>query len=1108
MRERNCESMRIEDEEHRRNRLERQRDVYRRNRLIGEDSFQSAINVFADVACSICKKILYPMQRNHRFGILTSNSVSIAIACHQISGNIHYWLFDSHARGPKGNKASTRGKACCMHFVNTRELFAILRRNLRVNTGNGAPTQQLYNVIQHCVTCITACNILYNHNERFLNTYSITPVSITIEEANHLQHVDSQTANPELLNTGNLNVERVVTQESLVYTCSYKGTNNLERRVILSTSLLYSIDEDVPNLENIVNTNNENQFDDHVRVVDIQRKTAPPINIERERRMEELCWYFFFPDGKNGFGEIRDIAITALDYFQARIMGKDNRFKRNDYLFFALSVVEYFKAKASVSVSCRMKQGEHTPQGLVDNMHLTMRNIRGSAAYWKRCCAELIAMVRSLGPPTWFLTFSCNDLNWPDMIKALLIADGRPDAMPDVVEHLPFDERLELVEKYPVIVARQFTVRVKRLQTHKHSATCYKDRNAGCCRFGFPRAISATTKCLEPDDALRNNGRFCEIQRNAEEVMINNYNATLLKIWDANMDVQPCGTVTAVAYYIAKYASKCEPNDCGEIVREAVRKAKRHSNDVWKQLFTVSMAILIVVRSNDTDFCGLLKTKHQFSTIYVLARYQLRPDDLEGISLAEFAVRYETVSSAFWNDDDGDIELRDHESESTRYIRLRDNSRMRIRNQAAVLRTRYYTLNSDREGFYYSLIVCHIPFSCESELILEDETAEACFLRRQSELRPLLPDLSVEQFAHAEQVIQQALVQAVALDIVNQNDNPTEHNVNIYAEDQINVYNHDDFIDENNDPTAMPDEVFVSGIRSLNVQQKDLMKQVSDAIERDIRCNDGLQPLLLFITGGAGSGKSFLLKLIVEHIRRCYAPTVDILLKLTFVEVASLTGVAARQISGRTLHSDFSLPIEKGSTMTYRKMSGQPLERERRKWRYIKWLVVDEISMVSYENLRIIHLRLQEFKNNNSLFGGINILLFGDIMQLPPVKGHWCFEQPPWSNAEIHLWQQFSFCELTINMRQSTDVEFIDLLNNLRFGELTLSQLQLLCERRQVEQSGEFADGAAVRIFPTLKLIESYNSKMTDQLHQSSRISTDESREVARQTTTIKYNSN
>lgn len=223
--------------------------------------------------------------------------------------------------------------------------------------------------------------------------------------------------------------------------------------------------------------------------------------------------------------------------------------------------------------------------------------------------------------------------------------------------------------------------------------------------------------------------------------------------------------------------------------------------------------------------------------------------------------------------------------------------------------------------------------------------------------------------------------------------------------------------------------------------------------------------------------------------------------KTKFVEVASLTGVAARQISGRTLHSVFSLPIEKGTTMTYRKMSGQPLERERRKWRYIKWLIIDEISMVSYENLRIIHLRLQEFKNNNLLFGGVSVLLFGDIMQLPPVKGHWCFDQPSWANAEIHLWQQFSFCELTINMRQSSDEEFVDLLNNLRFGELTFSQLELLCERRRVEQVGDFADGAAVRIFPTIKLVDDYNSKMTAQLFQSSRVYTlhaiDESREAA-----------
>lgn len=68
--------------------------------------------------------------------------------------------------------------------------------------------------------------------------------------------------------------------------------------------------------------------------------------------------------------------------------------------------------------------------------------------------------------------------------------------------------------------------------------------------------------------------------------------------------------------------------------------------------------------------------------------------------------------------------------------------------------------------------------------------------------------------------------------------------------------------------------------------------------------------------------------------------------------------------------------------MTYKKITGQRLENKRRKWRYTKWLIIDEISMLSYEKLRTIHLRLQESKNNNRLFGGVNILVFCDIFQL------------------------------------------------------------------------------------------------------------------------------
>ncbi|CAH2090901.1 unnamed protein product [Euphydryas editha] len=64
-------------------------------------------------------------------------------------------------------------------------------------------------------------------------------------------------------------------------------------------------------------------------------------------------------------------------------------------------------------------------------------------------------------------------------------------------------------------------------------------------------------------------------------------------------------------------------------------------------------------------------------------------------------------------------------------------------------------------------------------------------------------------------------------------------------------------------------------------------------------------------------------------------------------------------------------------------------------------------------------------------------------------------------------------------MRQHNDSEFIDLLNSLRVGELTTAQVELLCERRHVPLNGEFADGVAVHIFPTLKQVDDYNEKMS-----------------------------
>ena len=83
---------------------------------------------------------------------------------------------------------------------------------------------------------------------------------------------------------------------------------------------------------------------------------------------------------------------------------------------------------------------------------------------------------------------------------------------------------------------------------------------------------------------------------------------------------------------------------------------------------------------------------------------------------------------------------------------------------------------------------------------------------------------------------------------------------------------------------------------------------------------------------------------------------------------------------------------------------------------------------------------------SNEPFGGISLVCFGDLLQLPPVKGNhpfmsvsfWEAKQRLVSVASMDLWQTFTYDELTINMRQSRDVRYGDLLSRARVGTCLL----------------------------------------------------------------------
>ncbi|CAG9134826.1 unnamed protein product [Plutella xylostella] len=175
-------------------------------------------------------------------GLLTSNAVTVAVHCRNESGVVSYWLFDSHARGAKGCKAPSRGTACCMRFNSTEHLYCILRRNLFIPNKKSST------------------------NNITLNVYSLTPIMISPE----IVLLESQ---PSVQPVTEDSTENIQDHRLLSHDPTLSHSDNPETRYVYTTSMLHTIDEGVPDLNNIVSINeHDNVMDNNaVRLAEITR---------------------------------------------------------------------------------------------------------------------------------------------------------------------------------------------------------------------------------------------------------------------------------------------------------------------------------------------------------------------------------------------------------------------------------------------------------------------------------------------------------------------------------------------------------------------------------------------------------------------------------------------------------------------------------------------------------------------------------------------------------------------------------------------------------------------------------------------------------------------
>lgn len=194
----------------------------------------------------------------------------------------------------------------------------------------------------------------------------------------------------------------------------------------------------------------------------------------------------------------------------------------------------------------------------------------------------------------------------------------------------------------------------------------------------------------------------------------------------------------------------------------------------------------------------------------------------------------------------------------------------------------------------------------------------------------------------------------------------------------------------------------------------------------------------VFITGPAGTGKSYLLNYIKNEYRD------------NSLHITASTGIAAINVGGQTLHSWAGLGLgNMPLNEILRNICSAKGIHMRKKLRAAKMLAIDEISMISAEIFDLLNELLKAIRGNNDPFGGIQLILFGDFLQLPPVNRDnteifFCFESDAWKEADIEL------IVLKEIYRQS-DTELVNMLNNLRFGNITKHDIELLRSRFKLE---------------------------------------------------------
>ncbi len=241
----------------------------------------------------------------------------------------------------------------------------------------------------------------------------------------------------------------------------------------------------------------------------------------------------------------------------------------------------------------------------------------------------------------------------------------------------------------------------------------------------------------------------------------------------------------------------------------------------------------------------------------------------------------------------------------------------------------------------------------------------------------------------------------------------------------------------------------------------------------------GMNVLLL---GKAGTGKTTFLRNLYER-------------GMKRMIILAPTGVAAMNAGGTTIHSFFQLPLSPFVPDTKFRTNDSNAQRrfnfskeKRAIIRSIDLLVIDEISMVRADLLDAVDQVLRRFRtDHNKPFGGVQLLLIGDLAQLAPVVTERdkeilrdFYPTPFFYGSKALQMTPYVSIELTKVYRQ-TDKQFLNILNEIRNGKVTQETLSLLNERYKPEAADT---SGYIRLTTHNRTADEYNQRMLNEIPQ------------------------